>query len=416
MALSENKLGILSLQFYTYPDEVGGAWKLTYEVNKRLVEKGHEVFLITCKPRPGLPDYERIDGVHYYRIGAGQSKSAAGLYRELKKRVDAILATHSIDIVHGHNPLVDFAALWVPRLCGVPRVYHFHSLWYDEEKINRGAGEQKSLIARCKLGALLNVIRGIEWICFSAARSILFLSRYSRDRFRDFYPLPKRHLQIIPGGVDTKEFRPMASGWSPAQCRRRLGLPADVPLLLTVRRLSARMGLGNLIAACALIRDRHPGLPFFLVIVGKGALLDRLTAQVAECRLQDRVLLAGAVSGERLHLYYGAADLFVLPTTSIEGFGLATAEALASGLPVLGTPVGGTVEILSAIDAKLLFENATPEAIADGIGSFLENPQPYLDLKIRCRDRAVAHYGWDRVVDRLEQEFYRVIQASAKTP
>ncbi|MFQ5674021.1 MAG: glycosyltransferase family 4 protein [Nitrospinales bacterium] len=416
MALSENKLGILSLQFYSYPDEVGGAWKLTYEVNKRLAEKGHRVFLITCKPGPGLPDYELIDGIHYYRIGAGQSKSVAGLYRGLKKRVDAILETQSIDLVHGHNPLVDFAALWIPRLWGIPRVYHFHSLWYDEEKINRGAGERQSLLARCKLGAVLNVIRLIEWTCFYAARSVLFLSRYSRDRFLDFYPGPKRRLKIIPGGVDTGRFRPLASGLSAAECRRRLGLPADAPLLLTVRRLSARMGLGNLISACALIRKRHPNLPFFLVIVGKGVLMDQLNAQIAECRLQDRVLLAGSVSGDRLHLYYGAADLFVLPTTSIEGFGLATAEALASGLPVLGTPVGGTVEILRAIDSKLLFASATPSAIADGIGNFLENPQPYLDLKTRCRDQAVTHYGWDQVVDSLEQEFCQVVQASAKTP
>jgi len=128
MARSENKLGILSLQFYSYPDEVGGAWKVTYEVNKRLAEKGHQVFLITCKPRPDLPDYEQIDGVHYYRIGVGQSKSVAGLYRGLKKRVDAILKTHSIDLIHSHNPLVDFVALGIPRLWGIPRVYHCYSL------------------------------------------------------------------------------------------------------------------------------------------------------------------------------------------------------------------------------------------------------------------------------------------------
>jgi glycosyltransferase involved in cell wall biosynthesis len=68
-----------------------------------------------------------------------------------------------------------------------------------------------------------------------------------------------------------------------------------------------------------------------------------------------------------IFLYYQMADLFILPTTELEGFGLVTVEALASGLPVLGTPVGGTKEILTKLGSDYLFDDSTPQSIATGI-------------------------------------------------
>ena len=80
-----------------------------------------------------------------------------------------------------------------------------------------------------------------------------------------------------------------------------------------------------------------------------------MDALIRQNDLQDKVRLTGMIPRDVLPSYYRAADVFVLPTLSIEGFGLVTIEALATGLPVLGTPVGGTVEILKGVDESLLF-------------------------------------------------------------
>jgi hypothetical protein len=64
----QKKLTILSLQYHCYPDEVGGAWGLTYEVNKRLVARGHKVYQITCKSVENQPSQEVIDGIQYHRV------------------------------------------------------------------------------------------------------------------------------------------------------------------------------------------------------------------------------------------------------------------------------------------------------------------------------------------------------------
>jgi glycosyltransferase involved in cell wall biosynthesis len=152
------------------------------------------------------------------------------------------------------------------------------------------------------------------------------------------------------------------------------------------------------------LAQRAPQLPFFLVIVGHGVLEAELRALIVELGVGDRVRMFGRLAPEPLAACYRCADVFVLPTTQIEGFGLATVEALASGIPVLGTPVGGTVEILQGIDSRLLFADVSPEAMADKIETFLRDPSPFLRLKPQCRETAVALYGWESVVDRIERE------------
>lgn len=405
LLMKPDKLRILALQFYCYPDEVGGAWKYTHEVNKRLVKRGHQVFLVTCKPTDGLPDFEVVDGVKYWRVGTRESKSVFGLWHALRQKINAALDLSPVDFIYVHNPLVGFLALLNPRLWRIPKVYHFHSLWFEEERINRCAnGKQQS--GSIRLAIVLNIIRLIEWACFFSSRSILFLSEYSERKFKAFFPFQKQRLRVIRGGVDVEVFQPPREGVRVV--REHLKLPADRPIVLTVRRLAARMGLENLVLAVSLIVGRNPQLDFLLVIVGHGALEERLRLLITEHRLQERVRMVGRLDTPTLVSYYQSADVFVLPTTFIEGFGLATVEALASGLPVLGTPVGGTIEILKSIDEQWLFADTTPEAMADRLESFLKDPRPFLALKPLCREVAVTQYGWEHVVDRVEDEFYKI--------
>ncbi len=408
----EKPLKILSLQFYCFPDEMGGAWKLTYEVNKRLVEKGHTVVQIACKPDEFLPDFEIIDGIEYYRIGAKECKSLISLIKEVRRVSEKIIEKHKIDLIHIHNPLVDFACLFNAKLWKIPRVYHFHSLWFDEEKINFLGFKNfnKVPLFDFKLRARLWVIKIIEWVCFLVSKRFIFLSSYTKKRFQEFFPFKKSKLNVIPGGVDLEAFKPGVTGFSQDECRKRLGISKDAKMFLTVRRLESRMGLQNLIEACHLINQKNPDLPFYLTIVGAGSLKDVLNNQIERYGIEDRIKLAGRVSDEDIAYYYGAADLFVLPTLAIEGFGLATIEALASGIPVVGTPVGGTTEILRNVDPKLLFDDSSPEAMSKLLQNFLENPEPILALKENCRKEAEEKYDWNLSVSRLEKTFCEVVK------
>jgi len=403
----EKKLTILSLQYHCYPDEVGGAWGLTYQVNKRLVAGGQQVHLITCKPSESLPDDEEIDGVFFHRISVNDSKSVISIWRAVRRKVNHILRSEKIDLVHIHNPLVGFLAILHPQLWKVPKVYHFHSSWYDEEKINQIGTETSEIPWRLQIQ--LQLIRLMEWTGYAVSRSILFLSEYSKNRFLKYYPFTPPKLCVIPGGVDIEEFKPPNSTEEVNSIREKLKLSIEIPLLLTVRRLEQRMGLENLICAAGILNRQSPELKFQMVFTGKGSLKVRLEQLILEQGVSHCVQLAGLVPRETLPLYFRCADLFVLPTLEIEGFGLVTAEAMASRLPVMGTPVGATVEILKQVDERLLFHNTSPEALAEGIETFLKAPETFEEIRSKCLNVARAQYSWGTVVKKIEQEFIKAL-------
>ncbi len=170
------------------------------------------------------------------------------------------------------------------------------------------------------------------------------------------------------------------------------------------------MGLDTLIQAMAILRQQAPDL--LLLIGGAGSLRSDLESLTGSLDLQGHVRFLGFIPDNELPLYYQASDAFVLPTRELEGFGLVTIEALACGTPVLATPVGATPELLRQLQPDLLFEGIEAQDIAQGILRYLQraqaDPQGYENLRQRCRDYATACFGWDQIVERLEQELLKV--------
>src|SRR5437667_2488685 len=181
------------------------------------------------------------------------------------------------------------------------------------------------------------------------------------------------------------------------------------------------MGLDLLIRAMAILkRDRPEAL---LLIGGVGSVRQELESFSEALGLREQVRFLGFIPDEALPLYYPAADVFILPTRELEGFGLVTVEALACGTPVLGTPVGATPEILVPLSPALVFRGLAPETMAEDLRRFLEaerrDPEAHARLREACRRHVEAHYTWDRTIDALEEELTRLVTpplASAARP
>lgn len=404
MILPSSKPAILSLQYYAYPDAIGGAWKYTHEVNRRLVERGWPVHLITCKPDASLPDTEIIDGVIFHRLSATDARQFFRLGRRVSQAIERITEDTRIGLVHVHNPLIGYLAFKNKWLDDAVKVVHVHSLWQDEERINRLGPEVLPKLFSPTWWRL-QAIRYMECSEFRRADSCLFLSEYMRHSFLEYFPFKKPRLRVIPGGVDTKYFHPATSEQSLGLLREKIDLPVDHLVLLTVRRMEPRMGLDRLIDAMKIVRERKPEQKFTLVMVGKGSMREELMRRAQDGGLGDSILFPGEISGDELLAYYQVADVFVLPTVELEGFGLATVEALACGLPAIGTPVGGTVEILKGLDERLLFSGTTADNMARRIEEVLADPGSFKRLKPACRQLVESLYGWEQVVDRIEEEF-----------
>jgi len=408
MQKPKNFISLLSLQYHCYPDEVGGAWGLTYQINKRFVERGHKVYQITCKSSEIQMSKEIVDGIQYFRVSLKASKNIFLLWKAIREQIKNILKSEPINLIHIHNPLIGFITFLLPNLWKIPKVYHFHSSWFDEERINSLGRGKNSLGLNLKL----QLIRIIEWTCYKFSGTILFLSEYSKKRYKEYYSFSKSNLVTIPGGVDLKEFHPLRPEENLYEIRGFLSLEKETPVILTVRRLEERMGLENLVLAVEMLIKKIPEKKFQLIIVGKGSLHQKLEELITEKNLSKVIKLSGLVSRKNLPLYFKVADLFVLPTTAIEGFGLVTAEAFASGLAVMGTPVGATKEILEKIDKNLIFEGTSPESLSNGLERYFENPEFFSQLKSKCRETAEKYYSWEKVTDQTEEKFIQIIKVA----
>lgn len=269
-------------------------------------------------------------------------------------------------------------------------IVHFHGPWSAE---SRAEGH----------GALSFALRrALERNVYRRADACVVLSRAFRELLHHDFGVPLERIHVIPGGVDVDRF---ASLPPRAVARRILGWSADAPIVLAVRRLVRRTGVDRLIEAVPALLARVPAAQ--VLIAGTGVESEPLAARVRELGVGDAVRLLGRLSEEQLPLAYRAADITVVPSVALEGFGLIVPESLAAGTPVLVTPVGGLPETVEQLSRAMILRDSTAQAIADGLGEALLGERALPDAAT-CAAFARAHYDWS-VVTRRTADLYRTL-------
>ena len=312
----------------------------------------------------------------------------------------SVFATGTIDAVIVHHALPATALLDLAEGHHAPLLYVFHSPWSEEYDVRepgrRGVAHALGHAAR----------RRIERRVLAASARVFPLSRYMAERAIALHGLAASVVRVVPGGIDRERFRPPADRQA---VRRRLGLPERAPVILSLRNLEPRMGLSALIDAMPTVLATQPDA--VLVVAGTGPLQRELAARAVELRLGDHARFPGFIAEHDLADLYGAADVFVLPSQALEGFGLVTLEALACGTPVLGSRVGATPELLEPLDRQLLLSDTSAASIAAAITRFFARSDRG-ELGARCRAHT-ATYAWPDVMARLEREIADVVAAPA---
>lgn len=307
----------------------------------------------------------------------------------LRKLTRRTVDFRQVDVVASHFALYTFPIL--DLLSSRPLVVHFHGPWAHESQVE---GESR-LVVSAK-GALERAVyrRGARFIVLSQAFASLIHQRYG---------VPEESIRIVPGGVEADRF---AATGSRREARERLGWPADRPVALAVRRLTRRMGLENLVEAMELVRQRVPDAVLF--IAGKGPLAAELGARIEAAGLTEHVKLLGYVPDDMLPLAYRAADVTVVPTVALEGFGLITVESLAAGTPALVTPVGGLPEVVRGLSKDLVFADCRPETLGEHLAAALggDAPLPSADA---CQAYVRAHFDWPVIAARTRSVYEEVV-------
>ena len=388
---------------------IGGAERVLFEQTKRLSDKGHDIHVITRKLPEHSTFYEKINHVHEWRYKVNERNNFSFLVSTVvngQKLFKKISRNISFDLVNFHQPFSAFAINLLKNKQRIKKVYTCHSLSFEEYPLRR-LKRKFQWTPFFYFNLLLRRI--IEKFSLLKSEKIIVLSQFTKDKLVNTHSIPEEKITIIPGGSDLERFKPSPNK---NKTRIKLNFPEDKFILLTVRNLVPRMGLENLLEAIALVQKKVKDV--FCIIGGEGMLRNKLETQVKELNLEGVINLCGFIPEDRLPLFYQMADFFILPTVELEGFGLITVEAMACGTPVLGTPVGGTREILNKFDPGFLFKDTKPESMAELImdkhNSYRGKPDEYMKLSRRCRAFVEKYYSWERNIDETEALFTQLIE------
>jgi glycosyltransferase involved in cell wall biosynthesis len=396
---------ILVVSDEIYPDAVGGVGRSLMNECSAFAAHGHEVTVFVRSWRADLAQEDMINGVRVVRFqGPVRGTRFYYLYPLISIwKTAAWLRANAkhYDVLYVHNPFYLLAALFAGVQKTVPLTTTFYSSIGEEVRINARRGKYGVLRPIALLAA--QIVEWIERWVYLRANVTLPRSHFTAEGLRRLWPQFKAQASYIPAGINTQRYQPQ----NKRAARQQLSLPEAQPIVITVRRLEGRMGLPNLVEAMDIVHRQHGNV--LLLIGGKGYLHSQLEAQILSLQVQENVRLLGFVPEEQLPTYLAAADLFVLPTEYLEGFGVATIEALACGTPAIGTPVGATPEILASLDPALLTEDASAAAIAELICHWLGNMDALPKLSERSRAYALEHFDIDIVARQLEAVFAEAI-------
>jgi glycosyltransferase involved in cell wall biosynthesis len=389
---------------------IGGAERVLFEQTTRLADRGHNIFVITRKLSNHDRDHEIIDGVNEWRHSYNKKNPLTFIcstWINSKRLFESLHQNIHFDCINFHQPFSAIGVINSALSIQIPKIYTCHSLSF-EEYISRN-GNNHRFFSKFTNFIQTRGYKKIEKNILNKSNEIIVLSKFTKEKINDIYKIKNDKIRIVPGGVDLNKFAPPINK---EKIRKRLNIPNNKIILFTVRNLVQRMGLENLIIAFNhLIKQKAE---INLVIGGEGILKTGLIALARSFGIEDYIHFVGFIPEEQLSSYYQMADLFVLPTKELEGFGLVTLEAMASSLPVVGTPVGGTKEIIGKFDSSFLFKGTDSDSIAELITEkyklMKHNPQKWMEITHRCRNFVERNYSWDKNIDALEDLFTKTLQ------
>ena len=283
------------------------------------------------------------------------------------------------ELLHSHYWLSVCAAERLKAQLGIPHVATFHTL-----------GEVKNRARAAEMEPVLRL--EVEKKAVPIADALIAFTAEEKDNLISIYGAQPEKVKVIPCGVDTDLFRPMDKG----KARSELGLPNSSQILLFAGRIQPFKGIDILLRAVACLLDNRE---LHLFIIGGDSESDdeltRLRTLSTELGLDGKVTFSGAMEHGEMPLFYSAADICVVPSYH-ESFGLVAVEALACGIPVVASRVGGLATIIKDGETGYLVDKLSPEAFAQRLELLLGDEK----LQRRMGDAArpsVMKYEWSMV-------------------
>ncbi len=393
--------------------ETGGMNVYVRELSRLLGQQGIAVDVYTRRQDPWEPTVVTFGPqarVIHLHAGPAAPYAKHRVWDHLPEFVDGVLAFATsqdvhYDLLHSHYWLSGWVALQLRQVWSVPTVHMSHTLGYPKNAAAQQIWEQEPP-RRLQ----------VEYEVLRCSDALVAESPASKQHMVQEYGVDPARVQVIPCGVDTTLFRPQDRH----QARRALALPEAAPIVLFIGRLQPLKGLDTLLRAVHLVRQHYPRL--HVRIVGGGVdegdpheaeELGRLRALAEHLDLTPHVAFTKAQPQETLAQYYAAADVLVMPS-HYESFGMVVLEAMACGLPVVASRVGGLASTVVHERTGLLVPVGDWYAFAQAIVRVLA-VATLRDTFGHAGVQRAQTYAWPRVVERNRQLYHRLIRQQSAT-
>lgn len=375
--------------------DAGGQNVHVAELSAALTRRGHEVTVYTRRDDPELPDsVEMPQGYTVVHVPAGPAERLAkdellphmGAFAQF---LDEHWTVHRPDVTHAHFWMSGIATQLAARHLDLPAVQTFHALGVVKRR-HQGA-DDTSPKDRLRLEAM--VARTATWVAATCTDEVFELMRMGRSRAR---------MSVVPCGVNLDRFTPDGP-MAPRTARHRI---------VSVGRFVPRKGFDVVVRALAAIPDTE------LVIVGGPDRSElhcdpearRLVELATELGVVDRVQLYGSVAREDMPAILRSADV-VACTPWYEPFGIVPLEAMACGVPVVASAVGGMLDTVVHDVTGRLVKPKSPAEVAAAINELMHDDFLRQSLGAAGRDRAKARYSWDRIAADTLRIYDRLVPA-----
>lgn len=358
------KIALLVMMFP--PINLGGTEIASYNIAERLAQRKNEVHVITSSD-PGIPDYKSESGFFIHRTILNRTRYIGIVIFGIKSLMQIVII-HP-ELIHAQNITMGLIAFFGKKVFNIPYI-----VW--------GRGSDVHLQWRFK--------KIVSKVVLNNADAIIALSQNMKD---DMQKISKKEVYILPNGVDTTSFNESKNKSND-----------NTTEIVYIGSLLPVKGVEYLIEAINILHQTHPKIS--LTIVGDGSNRRSLEQIVKKHGLEQNIIFTGKISHEDVPNRLNSNDIFVLPSIS-EGMPNVLLEAMAAGLPIVATNVGGIPDIVKNNKNGYLVEPKNPQQLAERIHFLIENTEIHRIISEQNQVDA-QKYDWNNIITKLENIYSNV--------
>lgn len=378
---------------YDFWPNVGGVASHVYHLSRALKQIGHDITVLTIRYDRRTPFIEQTDCGTVIRFLVPRVRKVRAILFCILGSIYVAKREYSFDIVHWHNFMPDSVISYSAR--SNAKVFTNHT---------------SRFIELVKSGKSLHRLR---W-CVAKAKAIIGPSRELAELSAEWLGKPAYY---IPNGVDAQYYTPLDDRRRmriKEEILGRLGLSVDKYIILCPRRLEPKNGVEYLIRAMLRIRYEHPDA--VVLVVGSDAdprYARKVRSMVRDLGLDRWVIFVGPVHPQEMVTFYHTSDVVVVPSV-LEAVSIAGLEAMACGLPVIASNVGGLPEIVLHGKTGFLFKKGDSEEMAQYVCRLLDDKELRNTLGENARKHVEEKFTWESVAKETLNLYKKLLHISEK--